>query len=117
MSVIRQGHQKFPPEYIIQKPNQIACFSTDLQSYFPTNEKEVSQCSQSKVRFAPMKSFSFMVAGSSSVSISYFKAQSSIGCLFFDGRNSIVSGVNFWCPYERIFLKELLKMVEFRKTS
>ena len=41
-----------------------------------------------------------MVAWSSSGSISCFKVQSSIGHLvwFFVSGNSIVSGVNLWCP-------------------
>ena len=45
--------------------------------------------------------FPLMVAWLSSVSISCFKVQSSIGHLvcFFNSGNSIVSGVNPWCRY------------------
>ena len=55
----------------------------------------------SKIMFWTNKKLSLMVAWSSSVSISCFKAQSSIGHLlwFFDSGNSIVSGANLWCPY------------------
>ena len=58
--------------------------STSDKSIFWTNQK-----------------LSLMVAWSSSVSISCFRAQSSIGHLvwFFDSGNSIVSGVNLGCPY------------------
>ena len=44
-----------------------------------------------------------MVASSSSVSISCFKVQSSIGHLvwFFDSENSLVSEWNSWCPYNQ----------------
>ena len=41
----------------IKKPNQIAQIPAALQSYFPTNEHEGCQCSQSKVCFGPMGSF------------------------------------------------------------
>ena len=46
------------------------------------------------------KKLSLMVAWSSSVFLSRFKAQSSIGHLvcFFGSGNSIVSGVNLLCP-------------------
>ena len=49
--------------------------------------------------FSTNKKLSLMVAWSSSVSISCFKVQSSIGHLvwFFDSGNSIVSGANPWC--------------------
>ena len=44
-----------------------------------------------------------MVAWSSSVSVSCFKVQSSIGHLvwFFDSENSLVSEWNSWCPYNQ----------------
>ena len=51
-----------------------------------------------------------MVVWASSVSISCFKVQSSIGHLvwFFDSRNSKVSGAKLWCPCS--FLEEKQKM-------
>jgi hypothetical protein len=49
------------------------------------------------------ENLSLMVASSSSVSISCFKVQSSIGHLvwFFDSENSLVSEWNSWCPYNQ----------------
>ena len=54
-----------------------------------------------KSMFWTNQKLSLMVAWSSSVSISCFRAQSSIGHLvwFFDSGNSIVSGVNLGCPW------------------
>ena len=51
----------------------------------------------------------------SSVSISRFKVQSSIGHLvwFFDSGNSIVSGANLWCPCVDCF-KKSKKFKDFR---
>jgi len=74
-----QGHQEFPPEFVIKKPNQVA-----FQPHFPTYETN--------------EELSLMVAGSLSDSISCFKVQSSFGHLvwIFDNGNSIVSGGNSW---------------------
>ena len=60
-----------------------------------------------KSMFWTNKKLSLMVAWSSSVSISCFKVQSSIGHLvwFFDSGNSIVSGANLWCPCVDCFKK------------
>ena len=57
-----------------------------------------------KSSFWTNEKVSLMVEWSSSVSISCFKVQSSIGHLvwFFDSKNSIVSGANLWCPWALI---------------
>ena len=71
-----------------------------LKSMFWTNEK-----------------LSLIVAWTSSVSISSFKVQSSIGHLvwFFDSGNSIVSGANLWCPYPVRFPQ--IEIQIFRSTN
>ena len=69
-----------------------------------------------KSMFWTNKKLSLMVAWSSSVSISCFKVQSSIGHLvwFFDSGNSIVSGANLWCPYNDIFrLRSLCPFLQY----
>ena len=84
-----------------QKPNQIASalhsFSTTFSYTWAGNASVYSM----KSMFWTNKKLSLMVAWSSSVSISCFKVQSSIGHLvwFFDSGNSILSGANLWCPH------------------
>ena len=63
-----------------------------------------------------------MVASQSSISISCFKVQSSIGHLvwFFDSRNSIVSGGNSCCPNRTYYAKcpdSPLKIFPFKKNN
>ena len=88
------------PWYQQKKPNCIAfhSFST-LFSYKWAGNRSVYSM---KSMFWTNKKLSLMLAWSSSVSISCFKVQSSIGHLvcFFDSGNSIVSGANLWCPWQ-----------------
>ena len=99
--VSKKGHQKFPPENVIKKLNQIGKLSTVFHPCFHTNEQQICACIP---MFQTNEKLSLMVAWSSSVSISCFKVQSSIGHLvfgFFDSQNSTVSGGNVWCSYEK----------------
>ena len=84
---------------LLRKQTKLHLLSTVFQQYFPTHEQEIRQYSM-KSTFWTNEKLSLMVAWSSSVSISCFKVQSSIGHLvwFFDSGNSIVSGGKSWCP-------------------
>ena len=98
--VSKKGHQKFPPENVIKKLNQIGKLSTVFHPCFHTNEQQICTCIP---MFQTNEKLSLMVVWSSSVSISCFKVQSSIGHLvfFFDSENSLVSEWNSWCPYDQ----------------
>ena len=83
-----------------KKTNQIAsAFHSFSTMFFYTWAGNMSVYSI-KSMFWTNEKLSLMVAWSSSVSISCFKVQSSIGHLvwFFDSGNSIVYGANLWCP-------------------
>ena len=96
-----QGHHKFPPKYAIKKPNQIASAFHSFSTIFSYTWAGNTSVYSMKSMFWTNEKLSLMVAWSSSVSISCFKVQSSIGHLvwFFDSGNSIVSGASLWCPY------------------
>ena len=72
-------------------------FSTIFSNKWAGNTSVYSM----KSMFWTNEKLSFMVAWSSSVSISCPKVQSSFGHLVFYSGNSIVSGKNFWCPCEQ----------------
>ena len=76
--VSSKGHQRFPPEDVIKKLNQIGKLSIVFQPCFHTNEQKICACVPI---FWTNEKLSLMVAWSSSVSVSCFKVQSSIGHL------------------------------------
>ena len=97
----QQGHHKFALKYATKKTNQIASALHSFSTIFSYTWAGNASVYSMKSMFWTNKKLSLMVAWSSSVSISCFKVQSSIGHLvwFFDSGNSIVSGANLWCPW------------------
>ena len=92
--LLYQGHQEFPLEYVIKKkPNCMVSHSfSTIFSYWWAGRMSVQPM------FWTNEKLSLMVEWSSSVSISFFKVQSSVGHLvcFCDSGNS-------WCLYREIF--------------
>ena len=102
MQISFQGHHKFPPKYAIKKTNQIASAFHSFSTIFSYTWAGTTSMYSMKSMFWTNEKLSLIVAWSSSVSISRFKVQSSIGHLvwFFDSGNSLVPGANLWCPWQ-----------------
>ena len=100
-------------QYQKSKPNCTTFhrFSTIFSNKWAGNTSVYSM----KSMFWTNEKFSLMVAWSSSVSISCFKVQSSIGHLvwFFDSENSILSGANLCCPLRKASRKKVAVLLDF----
>jgi len=98
-----QGHHEFPPESVIKETKPNCIVSPQLSTIFSWKWAGSMSVKSMKSMLWTNESLSLMVASSSSVSISCFKVQSSIGHLvwFFDSENSLVSEWNSWCPYNQ----------------
>ena len=97
--VSKKGHQKFPPENVIKKLNQIRKLSTVFHPCFHTNEQQICACIP---MFQTNEKLSLMVACSSSVSISCFKVQSSMSHLVW----FLVKLNSFWSELLVSFLTD-----------
>ena len=98
-----QGHHEFPPESVIKETKPNCIVSPQLSTIFSWKWAGSMSVKSMKSMLWTNENLSLMVASSSSVSISCFKVQSSIGHLvwFFDSENSLVSEWNSWCPYNQ----------------